>query len=181
MIKSICVQPPLPARSATVLVWQRAVNRQPGYRSGNSKGRSLSCYYFPENFKFSKKNSPHFLTFSKSLDPIELWNFKVIFNIQYHFYKLQYVLHNNYVDSQTLSESNDLQKLLFHGPAHRRAAAPAGPRSYCCGMHRAVNRQPGNRSGNSKGKSPSCYYFPENLKFFKKISSFSTFSKVWIL
>jgi hypothetical protein len=40
MVKSTVVQPPLLARLATVSVWQRAVNRQPGYRSGNSKGKS---------------------------------------------------------------------------------------------------------------------------------------------
>ena len=33
----------------------------------------------------------------------------------------------------TLSVSNDLQKLLFHGPAHVRAAVPSGPLSYCFG------------------------------------------------
>ena len=33
----------------------------------------------------------------------------------------------------TLSVSNNLQKLLFHGPAHVRAAVPSGPLSYCFG------------------------------------------------
>ena len=50
--------------------WQRAVNREPGYRSGNSKGRSPFRFHFPGNLKFSKKY--HFSTFLKSLDPIEL-------------------------------------------------------------------------------------------------------------
>jgi hypothetical protein len=71
-VKSTVVQPPLLARLATVLVlWQRAVNRQPGYRSGNSKGRSPSRYHFPENSEIFKK-SHHFSTFWKSLDWIEL-------------------------------------------------------------------------------------------------------------
>ena len=48
-------------------------------------------------------------------------------------YKLQYLLHNNYDNSQALSGIKDLQKLLFHGPAHVRAAAPSGPLSYCFG------------------------------------------------
>ena len=37
-------------------IWQRAVNRQPGFRSGNSKRRSPSRYHFPEILKISKKN-----------------------------------------------------------------------------------------------------------------------------
>ena len=42
----------------------------------------------------------------------------------------------------TLSESNDLQILLFHCQEYRRAAAPSGPLSY---VEPAVNRQPGFR------------------------------------
>ena len=64
MAKSTVVQPPLLVRLATVSVWQRAVNRQPGFRSGNSKGRSPSRYHFPENLKTSKK-SRHFQLFKK--------------------------------------------------------------------------------------------------------------------
>jgi len=40
MVKSTVVQPPLLVRLATVSVWQRAVNRRHGFRSGNSKGRN---------------------------------------------------------------------------------------------------------------------------------------------
>jgi len=40
--------------------WQRAVNRQPGFRSGNSKGRSLSRYHFPGNSEISKKKLLNF-------------------------------------------------------------------------------------------------------------------------
>ena len=36
MVKSICMRGPTLARLAMVLVWQRAVNRQPGSRSNNS-------------------------------------------------------------------------------------------------------------------------------------------------
>ena len=42
---------------------------------------------------------------------------------------------------------------------------------------RAVNRQPGNRSGNSNGRSPSRFHFSENLKFSRKASSFFNFYK----
>ena len=45
-------------------IWQRAVNRQPGYRSGNSKGRSPFRLHFSENLRFSKK-SPNFSIFTK--------------------------------------------------------------------------------------------------------------------
>ena len=55
MVKSICAQSPLLVRLATVLVWQRAVNRQPSFRSGNSKGRSPSAFFY-ENLSISKKN-----------------------------------------------------------------------------------------------------------------------------
>ena len=43
------------------------------------------------------------------------------------------MLQNNYCNSQLLSEFNDLQKPLFHGPTHVRAAVPSGPLSYCFG------------------------------------------------
>ena len=74
MVKSICVQPPLLARLASVSVWQRAVNRQPGYHSGNSKGRSPPAYIFQfsDFLKNFEKELHHFSTFSKSLDWIEL-------------------------------------------------------------------------------------------------------------
>ena len=91
------------------------------------------------------------------------------------FYKLQYVLHNNYGDSQAFSESNDLQKLLFHGPAHLRAAALLARLATVLVWQRAVSRQPSFRSGNSKGRSPSRYHFSENLKFSKTISLFFNF------
>ena len=64
MVKSTVVQPPFLARLGTVSVWQRAVNRQPGYRSGNLKGRSHHPAYISN--------------FSKSLNSIELWSFKII-------------------------------------------------------------------------------------------------------
>ena len=57
MVKSTVVQPPLLARLATALVWQRAVNRQPSFRSGNSKGRSphpaINFAYFSDFLKIS--------------------------------------------------------------------------------------------------------------------------------
>jgi hypothetical protein len=55
MARRMCVQPPLLARLATVYVLlQRAVNRQPGYRSGNSEGSSTSPLLF-FIFHFTKK------------------------------------------------------------------------------------------------------------------------------
>ena len=45
----------------------------------------------------------------------------------------------------------------------------------------AVNCQPGYRSGNSKGRSPSRYYFPGNSKFSKNLIIFQLFKKVWLL
>ena len=125
--------------------WQRAVNRQPGYRSGNSKGRSPSCYHFPENLKFSKRISS-FFNFCKSLGPIELWNFKVISAFQFHFHKLQYVLQNNYWIHKHTFSNECSSKTTFSWLEHRRAAAPAGALSYCFGMQLAVNRQPGSRA-----------------------------------
>ena len=60
MVKSTVVQPPLLARLATVSVLlRRAVNRQPSFRSGNSKGRSplqLSVSrFFWKFWNFQKK------------------------------------------------------------------------------------------------------------------------------
>ena len=116
MVKSICVQPPLLARLATAsILLQRAVNRQPGYRSGNSKGRSpisLSFFIFCGFFKNFKKYL-HFSTFLECPGWIELWNFKVNFTLQYHFYKLQYVLYNNPWIHKHHSSSNHLWKQLF--------------------------------------------------------------------
>ena len=40
----------------------------------------------------------------------------------------------------TLSECNDLQKLLFHGQEYLRAAAPSGPLSYCFGITLLLER-----------------------------------------
>ena len=58
VVKSTIVQPPLLTRLATVSVlWQRAVNRQPGFRSGNSKSRSPSRSHFPEILKIWKISS----------------------------------------------------------------------------------------------------------------------------
>ena len=76
----------------------------------------------------------YFSTFLKSLDPVELWNFEVIFKLWYHFYKLQYVLHNYYWIHKHLYHSRNLKKLRFHGQEYLRAAAPSGPLSYCFGI-----------------------------------------------
>ena len=48
-----------------------------------------------KNLKIFKKIIK-FSTFLKSLDPIELWNFKVSSIFHYHLYKLQHLLHSNF-------------------------------------------------------------------------------------
>ena len=112
MVEFIVVRHSLLARLAAVSVWQRAVNRQPGYRSGNSKGRRPSRHHFQKIWNFQKKLSS-FFNFCKSPGWIELWNFKIISTFQYHFYKLQYVSSHNFKNYQALSGSNDLRKLIF--------------------------------------------------------------------
>jgi len=123
---------------------------------------------FSRKFEIFKK-SPHFSTFLKSSAPIELWNFKVIFKLQCHFYKLQYVLQNNYDNSQARSESDDLQKLVFRGQAYLRATAPAGPLSYCFGM--ATSGEPS--TTRRAGALPLS--FSRNFGIFRKVSLFSNF------
>jgi len=111
-----------------VFIWQRAGKNcdQASARETWRAGAPPHFLWEFENFK-NKQN----LNFSKTLDSIELWNFKIISALRYRFYKLQYVLHNNYCNSQALSGSIDLQKLLSHGQDYRRVAAPSGPLSSC--------------------------------------------------
>ena len=159
MVKSIVVQPPLLARFAMATSGKPSTK----FPLGELEGQEPLPLSFSRKFENFKK-SHNFSTFWKSLAPIELWNFKVIFIFQYLLCKLQYILYNNYENSQALSESKHLQKLLLHGQEYRRAAAPSGPLSYCFGItfllernllpfellwQRAVNRQPSYRSGNS--------------------------------
>jgi len=174
MVKCICVRGSLLLLLATVLVlWQRAVNRQPGYRSGNSKGRSPTALIFQKIWNFQKKTH-HFSTFSKSSDPIELWNFKVIFIFQYHFYKLKHVLHNNPWIHKHLHHSRHLQKLLFHGQEYRRAAAPSGPLSY--GNERWTVNLVTARETRRAGAPPVS--FSREFENFKKITpNFNFFEK----
>ena len=175
MVKSICVQPPLLARLATVLVWQRAVNRQPGYCSGNSKSRSPPAIIFQKIWNF-KKNLLIF-NFCESPGWIELWNSKVIFIFQYHFCKLQCVLLNNPWIHKHLHRSRHLQKLLFHGKEYLRAAAPPGPLSDCFGM--ATSGEPSTwlPPGELEGQEPLPLSFSRKFGFFKKSRHFSTFWK----
>ena len=102
----------------------------------------------------------------------------MIFKLQYNFYKLQKLLHGNYGDSQALSVSNDLQKLLLHGPAHRRAAAPAGPLSYCFAIT-ATSGEPSTwlPLGKLEGQEPLPLTFSIKFEIFKN-HHFSTFAKV---
>ena len=63
MVRRMVVQPSLLARLATVSVLQRAVNRQPAFRSGNSKGKSappLAFFNFSYLFENVQKTSPFF-------------------------------------------------------------------------------------------------------------------------
>ena len=46
MVRSTVVQPPLLARLATVSVWQRAVNRQPGSRARTRRAGEFPCIFF---------------------------------------------------------------------------------------------------------------------------------------
>ena len=121
------------------------------------------------------KLSP-FSTFWKSPGWIELWNFKVIFIFQYHFYKLQYVLQNKFVIHKHLHRSRHLQKLIFHGQEYRRAAAPSGPLTYCFGM--ATSGEPSTwlPLGELEGQEPQLL-FSRKFEIFEKSHHFSTFSK----
>ena len=126
----------LPA--ATVL-WQRAVNRQPGYRSGNSKGRSPSRDYFPENLKFSK-NLIIFLLFlkvqtrqnSEISKPFSSFN-TISMNFNMCFKTIM-------VFPMALSVCNILQKLLFRGRIYRGALVPSGSLSCCFGITLLLER-----------------------------------------
>ena len=82
--------------------------------------------------KIKKKHQ--ILNFFKSLDPIELWNFKVNFIFHYHLHKLQYFIYNNYVIIKHTSRSNYIWKHVFHGQVHLRAELSALPFSYCFGI-----------------------------------------------
>ena len=175
MGRRTCVQPSLLACLATVLVlWQRAVNRQPGYRSGNSKGRSPPCFSFSEILKSFKKISS-FFNFYKNPGWIELWNFKVNSIFQYYFYKLQYVLHNYYWIHRHLNRGRHLQKLIFHGPAHLRAAVPSGPLSYCFGTATSGGPSTWLPLGELEGQEPLPLSFSRKFEIFKKSRHFATF------
>ena len=54
MARRMCVQPSLLARLATVLVWQRAVNRQPGSRARTRMAGARPAIIFQKIRKFSK-------------------------------------------------------------------------------------------------------------------------------
>ena len=60
----------------------------------------------------------------------------------------------------------------IHVQHHRSSRGRAFSKTLRFGMQRAVNRQPGNHSGNSKGRSPSTIVFPKIWNFQNKISSF---------
>ena len=84
MVKSICVQPPVLACLATVSVlWQRAVNREPGYRSGNSKGRSPPTIIFQEIRNFQKISS--FFNFFKKFRSCRTLKFQSHFHVSIPF------------------------------------------------------------------------------------------------
>ena len=81
-----------------------------------------------------------------------------------------------------------VQKLLFHGPAHRRAAVPSGPLSYCFGIT-ATSGKPSPKFplGELEGQEPLppsfVYHFSEfSTTKNQKSRHFPTFSKCpgWI-
>ena len=76
---------------------------------------------------------------------------------------------------KTLSIMNVLQKLLFHGPAHVRAATPSGPLSYCFGM--ATSGEPSTwlPLGKLEGQEPLPLSFSRKFEIFEKSLHFSTF------
>ena len=101
---------------------------------GKLEGQEPLPLLFSRNFEIFEK-SHHFSTFWKSLEWIELWNFKVSSIFQYHFYKLQYMLQNYY------SHSHDtFTWLLFHGRIYRGALVPSGSLSYCFGITLLLER-----------------------------------------
>ena len=58
MVKSICVRAPRLPRLATVLVLQRAVNRQPGSRARTRRAGALSLAFFKKIiFRKNLKNA----------------------------------------------------------------------------------------------------------------------------
>ena len=68
-----------------------------------------------------------------------------------------------------LSVLNVLRKPLFHGQEYRRAAAPAGPLSYCFGM--ATSGEPSTwlPLGKLEGQEPLPLTFSRKFEIFKKI------------
>ena len=90
------------------------------------------------------------------------------------------MLQNNYDNSQALSGSNDLQKLLFHSQEYLRAAAPSGPLSYYFGM--ATSGEPSTwlPLGKLEGQEPLPLPFLRKSEIFKKISSFFKKKPGWI-
>ena len=57
MVKNICVRAPSLPRLATVLVLQRAVNRQPGSRARTRRAGAFSFIFQKiQNLNFSKKS-----------------------------------------------------------------------------------------------------------------------------
>ena len=79
-----------------------------------------------------------------------------------------------------LHRSRHLQKLLFHGPAHLRAAVPSGPLSYCFGIM-ATSGEPSTwlPLGELEGREPPPLFilsiFSDILRNFRKITPFFNF------
>ena len=105
-----------------------------------------------------------------------LCNFKIIFTLYYNFYKLQYVLHK----TPWIHEHSSWGKNCFF-IARCMCVQPHLLSRFA--MKRAVNRQPGYRSGNSKGKSPPHCHFQiffwvvlkfQKKNFFEKFGSYRT-------
>ena len=153
MARRTCVQPSLLVRLATVSVWQRAVNRQPGYRSGTRRAGALPLS-FSRKFEIFKK-IPSFFNFFKSPGLIELWNFNVnTISINFNMcFTTIIVIHTHFQKATIFRNYFFMVKSICVQPPLLARLATVSV------WQRAVNRQPSFRSGNSKGRSPSSYHF----------------------
>ena len=104
------------------------------------------CHLFFPIFGKEIKKNYYFLIVWRRPGPIELWNFKIMFTLWFHFYKLQYVLHNNLWIHKHSSWGDHLPKLLFHCQNYLRQPPLRTRFATVLVWQRAVNRQPSFRS-----------------------------------
>ena len=156
MVKSICVRAPSLPRLATVLVLQRAVNRQPGSRAWTRRAGEFSLTFLFKNSKISIfQKFPKNNTLVKNFMRIELWACISVLGSNYLHPKPQYLTQTSSKTHKHTLRSIYNQKHDFHGQVHLRAGAQSAPLSSVLVLQRAINRQPGYCSENSKGTSAS--------------------------